>query len=352
MRAIICNPSYGNNPYLRTAEMALELRTKLGEEVSVVVPDLYGDKQRRILREEFGDVPIIVDSTFGTILSTVCFDGTSFTVFLGRWLSGVDSASAAAKKHLEETYDIVCEISRAPLLELGITPAYYNSWSRLSELYKRAAEEDVGIDPALLKKASKRMERIEAGYRMHLVNVPGTFDPGPDDIAIPLSAPLSLIEKDPGGSGVYVTTSGIPQTASLQHIAECFGVAIYANDPSRLPGAHKAHPSILASGKMTAHIARAGWGSIWTSILTETPIVTPAYVKDEDPEIFFNNARIQELGLGTVFADQSGEELMEEVQRLRPRITAYKQTLLKQFGTLEGSKVAADHIAKDLLSKA
>jgi UDP:flavonoid glycosyltransferase YjiC (YdhE family) len=133
---------------------------------------------------------------------------------------------------------------------------------------------------------------------------------------------------------------------------ERFPGKIYANDVSKLRNAVQATPDVLAHPSIVAHVARAGWGSIWLSILTGKPLVVPPYEADEDPEIFFNIQRIEELGIGMVFAGQPPSELLAEVPRMRARMEELRKTLRKRFGTLDGIGYAARKIVEDLLQKA
>ena len=143
--------------------MALKLSDKIGGKVSVIVPHVYGERQKRILEEEFGNDPrIVLDEEFGSILRSIFFDGASYADFLRQWLTSVDDVSAKAAALLNKKYDIVCEISRSPLLNLGITPAFYNSWTRTSVILERAMQEPaIVIDHALLSRAMEKFRTLE-----------------------------------------------------------------------------------------------------------------------------------------------------------------------------------------------
>lgn len=349
-KAIICNPSYGNNPYIRTTEMALTLSDRLGGKISVVIPHVYGESQSRILREHFGeDRLIILDETFGAILRKVFFDGTAYSTFLRQWIETVDDVSREAREHLHATYDILCEISRSPLLDLGITPAFYNSWSRTSHILRQAVREPlITLDPRLLEQAAERMEKLEARYALHMISVPGTFEPEGNDVPIPLSTSTPETDEQAAQRGVYVTVSGIPDVGSLQSIADCLGLKIYASDSSKIREATHALPGILLHPEIVAHVARAGWGAIGTSLSTGIPLIVPAYQEYEDPEIFFNIRRIEELGLGIAFKNQTKEILLQEIEKLRPRIAEYKKKLIQRFGSMDGAEFAADKMKQYL----
>ncbi len=353
MRSIVLNPSYGNSPYLRSGEIALEVRRLLGEDLMVVMPHIYGENQERIVREQFGaDVPIVLDREFGEILRRVSFDGVSYTAFLEHWLATVDVASKTARDYLRATYDIVMEIGRAPFLDLDIHPAFATSWTRTSRILRRAAEEPaITIDRALIQRAVDRMEQLEGRKDRHFVTMPGTFDPGEEDIATPLTMRPPTCDREDLREGIYVTVSGIPGAASIRSMAERFPGELYASDASKLPGAIQAPPNVLAHPAITWHLARAGWGSIWLSLLAAKPLAVPPYEADEDPEIFFNIRRIQELGIGIVYMGQPLAELLAEAPRMRGRMAELRKILQERFGTLDGIGYAARKIVEDLLQK-
>lgn len=350
MRVIVCNPSYGNNPYIRTTEMALMLSDKLGGDIAVVVPHVYGARQRRILLEEFGnDRRILLDEKFGSILRSLFFDGNVYEEYLIQWMTSVDHVSQEASAYLHQSYDILCEISRSPLVRLGIEPAYYHAWSRTSDVLKRAiAEPNITINASVLSAAAKKFRELESPYHLHLISIPGTFDPREGDAVIPLAASLPLEGEQDPREGVYITVSGIPDVASLQTIADRTGLPLFASDTAKIHGATQAHPGMLQNGKIVAHIARAGWGAIGTSIMTGTPIIAPEYQAHEDPEIFFNLRRMEELGLGIVFRNQTSTELMQAIEALRPSIHALRRGLLKRFGGMDGADVGAEIIKRHL----
>ena len=57
MKYIFTNFGSGNGPYLRTIDMGIGLinlfKDKLDEEISILVPWVYGERQKLIILEEF-----------------------------------------------------------------------------------------------------------------------------------------------------------------------------------------------------------------------------------------------------------------------------------------------------------
>ena len=58
MKLVVLNFSYGTNPYLRTTEIALGVNEELKrcgqERLGIILPWIYGERQKNILLEEFG----------------------------------------------------------------------------------------------------------------------------------------------------------------------------------------------------------------------------------------------------------------------------------------------------------
>ena len=124
---IVTNFAYGTGPYLRTTELALAFNDeleKLGQErMSIIVPLVYGEKQKNIMREEFGELlnsgEIIFDAKLGAILKSVFYEKSSYESALKNWVLNFKKASGGAKAHLLRKYrnSIAVELSRSPRLD-------------------------------------------------------------------------------------------------------------------------------------------------------------------------------------------------------------------------------------------
>ncbi len=85
-RALVTNFAYGTGPYLRTTELALafndELEARGHERLRIIVPWVYGEKQRSVMLEEFGTHlrqrrdEIVLDPGLGAELKRIFFRGT------------------------------------------------------------------------------------------------------------------------------------------------------------------------------------------------------------------------------------------------------------------------------------
>lgn len=337
---IICNPGYGNGPYLRCTELALAVRKKLAKPFPIIIPLLYGENQKRILREEIGDTDITFDETLGELIASVAYDGSEYDTYIRKWGTSVDEVSAMATHYIRSTYpDVAMEIARSPLLELDTHPSYCLLFARTSDILQET-EGDVAV--------IARMRVLEDHFDMRCITNPGTFAKHHEnDIAIPLTATLKDDDTDVRTPSMYITASGIPKSAILQQT----DLPCFANAPERITGSTHASPHVLANPNIVLHFARSGWGSVWMSLLSETPLITPPYHPGDDPEIALNNKRIVELGIGIVYEGQSTDSLLKLAEPCRQRMRAYKQELFERFGTLDGATYAAQKIAAHWLKK-
>jgi hypothetical protein len=148
--------------------------------------------------------------------------------------------------------------------------------------------------------------------------------------------------------GMYITITGIPGLERLYEEAKSLGLTIYTNDPDRLPGSVKATPDVLGSDAIKLHFARSGWGSVWGSMLLGRGIVVPEFDPADDPEIYFNNRCVEELGLGTTYRGEPLSELIARMRMLEPNIQKRNHELKTRFSTLDGNVAMAAHIVRHL----
>jgi len=167
----------------------------------------------------------------------------------------------------------------------------------------------IDMDRKLARKALAVAEHIEGSQRMHCVGFPGIFNINEDispryvntEIVPPImSLPEENTEKLE--EGIYVSTTGIPGLEKLYKEVENFGLKLYSNDTEVVVGSEEKSPQVISNEKILFQFARAGWGAIWRSLLSETLIVSPAFDPKDDLEIYFNNIIIEKLGIDTVIS--------------------------------------------------
>lgn len=380
MKYLVANFAYGTGPYLRTAELARavnrEYRLRGREPFDVIVPWVYGEKQKRIMRDAFGNGgnadggAILLDRVLGEIVGGVFYGNNTYEEALRLWVERHDALSHAAGAHLSGVItledldgtvrtvshpDIAAELNRAGRIAYGVAPVYAVTFGYISAILEETLTAPAGaiaVDRDLVRRAIPMALEIERWQALHARAHPGTFsyraDEGrawPDDIAIPPTIDPPSPHDEPMDEGIYVTITGIPGLERLYGEAHALGLRLYTNDPEAVPDAHVLPPRAVANPRIKLQFARSGWGSVWLSQLVGTPLVVPAYDPHDDPEIYFNNICIEKLGLGIVYRGQPLGEILAEAERLRPGIAAYNRSLAERFGTLDGNAYAARLVA-------
>ena len=159
-KVVICNPGYGNGPYLRCVEIALAMKG----ESKIIMPLIYGKNQKRIMEEEFGENHAIeFDEHLGKLINSISFKHESYENYLLSWIEHIDHTQNEIKSHLAEHYgsDFI-EIARSPIVNLGGSESFAVLFSRTSEILARSIDEGtIAIDKGLLKKVSDRMKILE-----------------------------------------------------------------------------------------------------------------------------------------------------------------------------------------------
>ena len=382
---IVTNFAYGTGPYIHTAALAVAFNDRLEksgqERLGIVVPWVYGDKQKQVMLEEFSDHEkkypgeILLDVGLGKILEKVFYDGrSSFGRYLQQWVEDFDGVCLEAKKYLSgkldcETLsgkkflidgrDIILEINRSPRLLYGVAPSYSSNFALVSEIMERSLEiKDFAIHPDTLKSASEVFKKIEAGQKIHAIAYPGTFsgeknrkEKYANEIETPPIMKIQnlKIKNQKLMNGIFVTASGIPGLEKLYAQAAELGVKIYTNNSDAVLGGEKALPEIIFNPEIKLHFARSGWGSVWLSMFAECPLIMPEFDPNDDPEIYFNNQVIEKLGIGAIYRGQTLEELMALTSKVKAAQKRLKEEITRRWGTLDGNAYAAEIFADNFL---
>ena len=388
MRYIITNFAYGTGPYLRTTELAIALNRELesagAPRLGVIVPWVYGEKQKRVMLEEFGEHEaahpgeILLDRRLGELLGRVFYSGErSYEVALSQWVEQGSALSEEAGIYLSGEFgcedlagnsrpthggsNIVLELARSPRVVFGVAPVYSVTFGHTSEILEHALAEPrsaLALDRRLVERAIPFARQIETRAAFHGLAEPSTFSyladrkpRYPTEVAIPPTISPPKPSAEPLAEGIYVTITGIPGLERLYAEARRLGLKLYSNDPAAVPGSVYLSPHLIPNPAIKLQFARSGWGSVWLSQLAGTPFVTPAFDPADDPEIYFNNRCIEELGLGVVYRRQPLTDMLREAERLRPGIEERNRALRERLGTLDGNAYAAGLIAARYLGK-
>lgn len=404
MQSIVLNFSYGTGPYLHTTELALafndELERRGASRMRIVVPWVYGERQRCVMREEFeahvrrhpGE--ILLDPVLGAELKRVYYGDGTYASALERWLSISPEVQERIARHLHagrisvetleggsihvDMEDIAVELNRSPRVRFGVSPSYMVTFGYIEQILEAAVtHECIAIPEALARRGASLARSVEAAQRMRAIAYPGTFSGGAEYCPqysgelltpphssqyerlqslgrVPRSAARVVCtiayEGPVAGNGVYVTVTGIPGLDRLYREVRELGIALYSNVPEEVPGSTHALPDRIFDADILFQFARAGWGSIWLSMLVGTPIVVPEFDADDDPEIFFNNQMIEQLGIGVVYRGQSIREILLACASAAERCRVLKQEIVRRWGTTDGNVVSARYFVDDFLS--
>jgi hypothetical protein len=380
-RYILTNFTHGYGPFIRTTECALAVARVIeritGERQTVVVPWVYGEAQRRILREEWPDAhdKVVLDAALGHAHASVTYGAMSYaeslTVWLGERSRAEDTlAELLARPRTGETLDgkevplaragVSLVITRAPRLRVRGMPAYGVGFGHVSDILQQAlAEPGLVASPnrRLFDSAAHAFRQVEAEHRLHLIADPGTASVWnapprtlprevvtPPTISLP-PAPDLMVDQP----AVYASVSGVQGRSSMVTSAREFGLEVYTNAPEHLPGGMRATPGVLRLPSFMFHYARPGWGAIWTTVLAGVPLVMPPPSGDDDPEIVFNTRWVERVGVGVVDIGQKAAELCAQVDQLRSSVAQERARVADRFGTLDGVSFVAEQIAADWL---
>ncbi len=355
---IVTNFAYGTGPYLMTTKLAAAFNDELEKtgrpRMKIIVPWVYGEKQRAIMEEEFPSFEklgeIILDKELGAILEKVFYANTDYASYLKKWVDNFKAASLEARAYLMKVYgsNISVELNRSPRILYGVAPSYSTTFGHLSRVFKEAsADARITLDKTLLKKAEDISACIEREQAITAMAYPGIFSSGDyqpvykGEVLVPPISPLPEANIEPIEKGFFITKSGIPGLERLYKEAKAFGLRAYTNEDYS--------PAVITNPNIVLHFARSGWASVWFSMLAEKPIVVPEYDSDDDLEIKFNNLIIEKLGIGVVYRGESLAEILEKTEKAKEACRNMKKDILARWGTLDGTRFSAALFVKDYL---
>src|SRR3989344_870074 len=193
--------AHGNGPYSRNVDLSLavneEFRKRRMNTLPIVVPLVYGDRQKRIMLEDFGEIIkknpelILLDEFHGEVLRGLLFHEGTYQENLEAFLERYNSAEEKLRNHLAgelelKTFegktirvkgkDVALELSHNPRLATGCERSFYTTIAYFSEILEKAAtESELGLDKNLLLDVKKIAERIENDRGLHFMPEPFVF---------------------------------------------------------------------------------------------------------------------------------------------------------------------------------
>ena len=350
--------------------------------MSIIVPLVYGEKQKRIMLEEHGDFirenpnKILFDKFHGEILKELFFDSGHYQKNLEflleqqpkleerlrDYLSGnLRLIDFEEKEVLIDGERVLFEISHNPRVATGYKNSFYTTIAFFSELLEKTSKENLNFNPNIIEEAKEKIAfKIEKDRNLHFMPDPFAFSfeknrkKWMDEIFTPPFSHVLRENHEKVDPGMYVTITGISGLKSLFEKVGEFGMKLYCPPFTSLEGADNSRgPDFVSNKNIRYQFARTGWSTVSRSHTTETPLIAPAYIEGDDPEIFFNEKTMESLGLATIFDGSNYEEAIEKADSLRPRLCGVNSRLINRYGTLDGiaytSKVIIDFLeGKDI----
>ena len=302
----------------------------------------------------------------------------------------------SGEKRIVDGTKIRVELSRSPRVRFNVAPDYFTSFANIADILEQAQSvKEIAVDRELLKKGVHVAEWVEKNPKMRCIAWPATFSHlqsrssflrhaerseasregsgsgsftnalvppqwdlrddtlrvgrYKDEIVVPPIAPPPQPNNDSIEKGIFVTITGIPGLERLYADAKRLGLKLYSNDTEAVPSSAHALPHIIPNKHIMFQFARSGWSSVWISMISGTPLVVPDFDAHDDPEIYFNNRAVEELGLGIIYRGQPLEEILAQAETIKQSSAAIKQQVLDKWGTLDGNRYCAKMFVEDFL---
>jgi len=378
MKYIVTNFAYGTGPYLRTTELAIafnnELESRGKERMPVIIPWVYGDKQKRIMLEEFGahiakyPHELLLDATLGAQLKTIFYTGKAkYEETLRLWVSTAPQVQHDIHAYLSGTLEvetfggekltvdgsaIALELNRSPRIRYDVAPSYSTTFGYIADILEKSqslGREVIDVDSSLLHEGVRLADSIEGAQEINLMAYPATFSWDQQgytpryagEVLVPPITDLPRPHTEVMEEGIFVTITGIEGLERLYAEARALGLKLYSNDTEAVEGSIKALPHVIPNAAITFQFARAGWGSIWLSLFCGTPLVVPRYDPTDDPEIYFNNEAVKGLGIGVIYEGQSLGDILAHSDAIKEASKNVCEAVEKRWGTLNGNDMCA-----------
>lgn len=383
---LVTNFAYGTGPYLRTTDLAIAVNNELERRgkprLGIIIPWVYGEKQKSVMLEEFAahekkhPGELLLDAKLGAILKSIFYGDNTYEEALKKWSGSVKEVSQKSHTHLSglisvetlrgekkeiEGKKIILELNRSPRIRYDIAPSYFTSFAYIAEILEATQKEPSGtfrVKPELFAKGIEAANWVEKEHEAHYISYPATFSYNTsyhsrykDEALVPPMGPVPKMSNDNIKSGIFVTITGIPGLERLYKDAERLGIKLYSNDVNAVPGSVHALPHSIPNKNILFQFARAGWSSIWLSMITGTPFVAPEFDPTDDPEIYFNNRAIESLGIGAIYQGEPLEAILEKREEIRKASANLVTAIKSRWGTLDGTTYVAKLIVEDFLEK-
>lgn len=366
IKYILLNLVKGNAPILRGLEFVSMLNSRTtAVKYRAILPGNYTKTQKDIIREEFSlslntDPNFVVfDHTYGQLINIVQYDGGDYTSYLATFSSNIIETQNKINRHFKYKYiqvkniyndesqvlvdSIAFVFSRNPvviidLLTINVTIVPYKKIIQ-NEFHSG----NLSISSEDLSTVLEHFTKLRDSAEVEFIPEPSTFLMFPEEyfensISIPPNISHSKYDGSDSPEGFYLNISGI---TGLNQPKIALSKGLYTSKSNLYPYQLHRPPSVLSSKGITAQIARAGWGSIWNSIIYAKPFF---YLKQDydDLEIQMNQKWLDQTGWSEKYSDERilEQKLLDYTQKIKE----YRAYLLDKFGSLDGTEIIIRHL--------
>lgn len=348
MNALVL-PAHGNAPYL----LGVRLLRNVADEI--LLPDFYGDIQRRILREEFpADADrIFLSGELGSLLQPLLLDQAltpdiaAFSRSVRENVDAISTALAALCRNGLSATSLNNQTKRFSRFDLALNtglpihapvrPVFYAFVGKMSAIYELSPHQSADI-----LALAETWKQIEASFeRMFIPRLNSLsyldYDHSGITFTPPFARPYPPDETNlPQGSALVIASgTGLDVEKLLQLASSHPTHYVTLNDsPSQVPFA-RVPSTVWGNGSLSAVLARSGFGSIWQAMVNQKPIGVIRPRPQDDPEVFHNAQVVEWSGIGRILDDDAAP-LFESMPRYASAIQGQLNIEMEQFDTIDG----------------
>jgi len=302
-RSIYVNPAHGNEPFILGTLLAQGVKKRLeqeGDNVTVVMPLIYANRQERILRGYGIDDSFILDPILGDLYRHILFTSGDYKKHLRDFTEARHSTESRVRDHLSCNYPrFDAEINVGSRMSSG-APSYYAFPTILSELLEQSlAEVEMNrtFGERLLESGLSEALKFELYERVfipsyHTFSYDDSRTPHLREISTPPLKPIVENSDRIPEHSVYCMFSGtaseIHEIMTRAQKAQGDGYNVIVPPWVEADEFQRLHPDVISNPNVERVIARAGFGTIWTCQQAGKELDAIDYTHGDDPEIYFN----------------------------------------------------------------
>lgn len=382
---------HGNEPQIMTTAIAAEINGILKEhglkESAIVIPNVYGEATKRILREEFPSLThqIFVSDELGEILKKTEFSKAGYQAHMRQVAEHQPQVQAELLEFLSRSFTAVSldgktrefspqgrrlEINAGANVtasEPGKIETNFIFPVLLSEMIAEVIEDPVigrYYDKKTLETVLGYALEFESTYRTTLIPVPDTLSFKYPDINAQVEnylkrgiAPTPAIKKprepvtNDVKSGMYLMASGSGLgVEALEEQARQFekqGLEILYPPWFNFDFGRGVLPDVIFHPGIKIVMGRPGFGILWITQVAEKPFIVVPGNWSESPEMYYNEKSVISSGIGDVISDRA--DLIEDLIKLGPGIGELNKkirSLLSVPEGMDGLRYAAEKIVE------